>query len=91
MTRAIAWAFVIGLVLFLGGLVVATLAPDAGGELLVIAGAIVFAVLLIAVTVAAHRSSGWTRAWNPGAARREQRAEEAARQREHGGAGRRPG
>jgi hypothetical protein len=85
MTRPIGWAFVIGLVLLAAGLVVSTAAPSAGGEILVIAGAALFAVLVLVATVAAHRSPGWTRVANPGAARREYLAEQAARKREHGG------
>jgi hypothetical protein len=43
MARPVGWAFVVGLVLFVAGLAVSTIAPSTPGEWLVIAGAVVMA------------------------------------------------
>jgi hypothetical protein len=78
-----AWAFVVGLALLVVGLVIVTAMPSSGGEVLVILGCLVLGGVAIVVMRTARRSPGWTRVVNPGAARREARAErEAAERRE---------
>jgi len=62
---------VVGLLLSMGGFQV--------GTVLAVAGLIVIAPLWFLVNRTARRSPGWTRVWNPGAARRDYEAELAAR------------
>ncbi len=81
MSRTIKWAFGIAIALLAVGLLLAQVAPDSGGYLLVILAAITLGAPWFAVNAMARRSPGWTRVVNPGAARREYLAEVAARER----------
>ena len=78
-----AWALIVGLALLIVGLVIVTAMPSSGGEVLVLFGCLVLGGVAIVVMRTARRSPGWTRVANPGADRREARAErEAAERRE---------
>jgi hypothetical protein len=81
--RIMAWAFAIAIILVVIGLTVSTMAPGGGGEIVAMVGFVILGVLVVAVYANAVRSRGWTRVVNPGAARREYRAEQAAKQRGH--------
>jgi hypothetical protein len=78
MSRYLAWAFGIGLAVLLAGVLLSVVAAGSGGEYLMLAGLLVLGVLPILSNAMSRRSRGWTRAWNPRAARRDLRAEQAA-------------
>jgi hypothetical protein len=78
MSRGIRRIGVAGLVLVAAGMIIAGFAPAAGTALAVI-GLILLGSLAFVVDARARRARGWTRAWNPGAARREYLAEQARR------------
>ncbi len=78
MSRTLAWAFGIGVALILVGGLLAVAATGSGGEILMLAGLLMVGVLPIFSNAMSRRSRGWTRAWNPRAARRDLRAEQAA-------------
>jgi hypothetical protein len=79
-SRASIRVFVIGLVLVAIGLLVSTVEPSVVGTALVVAGLLILAPTWFLIDRAARRSPGWTRAWNPGAARREWEAGLAVRE-----------
>ena len=76
MSRGIRWAGAAGLVLLVVGLGLVGFAPSAGTALAV-AGLVLLGSLTFVVEAKARRARGWTRVWNPGAARREYKAEQA--------------
>jgi hypothetical protein len=76
MSRGIRWTAVAGLVLLVVGLIIAGSVPSAGTALVVI-GLILLGAIAFVVNARARRARGWTRVWNPGAARREYKAEQA--------------
>jgi hypothetical protein len=76
MSRGIRWTGVAGLVLLVVGLIIAGSVPSAGTALVVI-GLILLCGVALVVYARARRTRGWTRVWNPGAARREYKAEQA--------------
>jgi hypothetical protein len=76
MSRGIRWAGAIGLILLVVGMIIGGSAPSAGTALAV-AGLILLGSLAFVVNARARRTPGWTRVWNPGAARREYMAEQA--------------
>jgi hypothetical protein len=78
MSRSLAWAFGIGLAVFLVGAFFTVVAAGSGAELLMLVGLVMLGVLPIFSNAMSRRSRGWTRAWNPRAARRDLRAEQAA-------------
>jgi hypothetical protein len=78
LSRALKWAFGIGLTLLLVGLLVTIVAAGSGGEVLVVAGICVLGVLPIFSNAMSRRSPGWTRAYNPRGARQDLEAERAA-------------
>jgi hypothetical protein len=78
LSRALKWAFGIGLALLLVGLLVTMVGAGSGGEALVLAGLWVLGLLLIFGLLMALRTPGWTRAYNPRGARRDLEAERAA-------------
>jgi hypothetical protein len=77
MSRGIRWTGVAGLVLLVVGLIIAGSVPSAGTALVVI-GLILLGTIAFVVNARARRARGWTRVWNPGAARREYKAEQAS-------------
>lgn len=79
MSRFIVWVFIAGLAMLLIGLITAA---SPVGAALVIVGCMLLAALPFAIHAKARRSHGWTRVWNPGAARREAAAEREARERD---------
>ena len=76
MSRGIRWTGVVGLVLLVVGLIIAGSVPSVGTALAVI-GLILLGGIAFVVNARARRTRGWTRVWNPGAARREYKAERA--------------
>jgi hypothetical protein len=78
MSRGIRWAGAVGLVLVVVGLILAGSVPSVGGVMAVV-GLILLGGLVFVVNARARRARGWTRVWNPGAARREYKAEQARR------------
>jgi hypothetical protein len=76
MSRGIRWTGVAGLVLVVAGMLIAGSAPPVGTAMACI-GLILLGSLAFAVNARARRTHGWTRVWNPGAARREYLAEQA--------------
>ena len=76
MSRGIRWAGVIGLILLVVGLIIAGSVPSTGTALVVIGLSLLGGIALV-VYARARRTRGWTRVWNPGAARREYKAEQA--------------
>jgi hypothetical protein len=77
-SRTLAWSFGIGVTLILVGGLLAVAATGSGGEILMLAGLLMVGVLPIFSNAMSRRSRGWTRAWNPRAARRDLRAERTA-------------
>jgi len=76
MSRGIRWTGAAGLVLVVVGMILVGSAPSVGTALAVV-GLILLGSLAFAVNARARRTRGWTRVWNPGAARREYLAEQA--------------
>lgn len=76
MSRGIRWTGVVALILLVVGLIIAGSAPSVGSALAVI-GLILLSGIAFVVNARARRARGWTRVWNPGAARREYKAEQA--------------
>jgi hypothetical protein len=79
MSRVLAWSLLIGLTLLAGGLFASVVAPSFGAALLVLAAFIVLGGALIVALAMARQTPGWTRVWNPGAARRDYDDERAAK------------
>jgi len=75
MSRGIRWTGLAGLVLVVAGMIFAGSAPIAGT--MAVIGFILLGSLAFVVNARARRTRGWTRVWNPGAARREYKAEQA--------------
>jgi len=76
MSRGIRWTGAAGLVLVVVGMILVGSAPSAGTAMVVV-GLILLGSLTFVVSAKARRTRGWTRVWNPGAARREYEAEQA--------------
>jgi hypothetical protein len=76
MSRGIRWTGVVGLILLVVGLIIAGSVPSVGTALAVI-GLILLGSIAFVVNARARRTRGWARVWNPGAARREYKAEQA--------------
>jgi len=76
MSRGIRWTGAAGLVLVVVGMILVGSAPSAGTALAVV-GLLLLGSLVFVVNARARRARGWTRVWNPGAARREYKAEQA--------------
>jgi hypothetical protein len=77
MSRGIRWTGVVALILLVVGLIIAGSVPSVGSALAVI-GLILLGGIAFVVNARARRARGWTRVWNPGAARREYKAEQAS-------------
>jgi drug/metabolite transporter (DMT)-like permease len=76
MSRGIRWTGVAGLALVVAGMILVGPAPSVGTALAVV-GLTLLGSLAFVVNARARRTRGWTRVWNPGAARREYKAEQA--------------